>query len=94
MNLDDLLDYAGYDSPDYESEEEEPDEDGSDGDDREEGAAGEQQEDNEEGAGEEADGARRTNKRKPDGKKLGDIEAEWVRGEKGTKKVGHHFHSP
>ncbi len=26
MNLDDLLDYAGYDSPDYESEKEEPDE--------------------------------------------------------------------
>ncbi len=90
MNLDDLLDYAGYDSPDYESEKEEPDESDSDGDDREEEGAGEVQEDDEEGAGGEVDGDRRTNKRKPEGRKLGDIEAEWVQGEKGKKKVGEH----
>jgi len=86
MNLDDLLDYDGYDSPDYESEEEQ-EEDDSDNDDREEEGADEGQEDDGEEAEDEVDGARRHNNRMPEGKKLGDIEAEWVRGERGKEKV-------
>jgi hypothetical protein len=86
MNLDDLLDYTGYDSPDW-SEEKDQEED-IDGDDSEEEVG---EEDDEEGAGDDVDEARRTDKRKPKGKKLGDIEADWVRGERGKQKVGEHL---